>query len=262
MRNRRALVTFGVAMAVTALSFAIVAPQFGFAEEGDEAKALIEKAVEAAGGAKSAARWKTMTEKGELTVHWEGWGTPHAQCTRYVKRPDKMVLDQDFSKFDHPFFFTYFYNGGDVWAVVNLGVRQHPRYTAMMTRAMKNTEGMYYYATKCDTFFIVADVPDDSLVAASTIDRVGIVDNGDTIMVDLDKKTHLLVRRIENGGAQHVLLGDYRRAGELKVPFRVTVYQNGAVSAEYVWNEIVFDEPIDDAKFEEYRPPKTPEASG
>lgn len=261
MRIHTGRVTAAVALAVFVLLSSTVAPQSGFAQEESAAKALLEKSLEASGGAEKAAHWKTMTEKGELTVHWEGWGTPHAECTRYVKRPDKMVLDQDFSKYDNPFFFTYFYNGGDVWAVVNLGVRQNPRYTAMMTRAMKNTGGMFYYATECDTLFLVADVPDDSLVAASTINRIGIVDQGDTVFVDLDKKTHLPVRRIESGGTQHVLLGDYRETGGLKVPFRVTVYQNGAVAAEYVWEKIEFDTPIDDAKFEEYRPAKKPEAS-
>jgi hypothetical protein len=171
-----------------------------------------------------------------------------------------MVLDQDFSAHDHPFFFTYYYNAGDVWAVVNLGVRQNPRYTKFMTRALKNTHSVYYYLTECDTFWVVPDVADDSLVVGSSVDRVGIVDDGDTILVDLDKKTHFPVRQVEDGGSQHVLFAAWHEVSGLQRPYRVTVYQNGAVAAEYVWEEIKFDVPLSDELFEESRPAK--ESSG
>jgi hypothetical protein len=204
--------------------------------------------------------WTTMVRRGELTVHWPGWGSPRARCTLTVKRPDKLVLDQDFSAYDHPFFFTYYYNGGEVWAMVNLGVRQSPRYTDAMTRAMKNTAGMYYYASECDTFYLPGPVPDDSLVTGSSVERVCIVDDGDTVMVDLDRDTHLPVRMLSDGGAEQTLFDDYRDIDGMKVPFVMTVYQGGAVSAEYTWEEIVFDVPVDDALFEENRP--KPQASG
>jgi hypothetical protein len=256
--NRR--IATGLALIAFVVAALVASPQQGETGDKDPAKKLIEKSVKAMGGEKKAASWKTRTETGKLTVHWPGWGTPKAVATRYVKRPDKMVLDQDFSAFDHPFFFTYYYNEGDVWANVNMGIRQNPRYTAFMTRAMKSTGGMYYFMAECDTFYLVGDVPDDSLITGADVDRVGIVDDGDTVLVDLDKKTHLPVRQIENGGSQHVLFADYRATGGLKVPFRLTVYQNGAVSAEYVWEEIKFDEPVDDKMFEKDRPAK--QASG
>jgi hypothetical protein len=236
-----------------AVFFAAIGMKDGKGGE-DPARSLLQQSVEASGGVEAVGAWKTMVETGELTVHWPGWGSPRAKCSLRVQRPDKLVLDQDFSVYDHPFFFTYYYNGGEVWAVVNLGVRQNPRYTNAMTRAMKNTGGMYYYLTECDTFFVVAEVPDDSLVSGSNVDRVGIVDDGDTVMVDLDKKTHLPVRLIRDGGAEQALFTDYRAAGKLTVPYHMTVYQNGSVSAEYVWERIGFDEPLDESIFEEYRP--------
>lgn len=256
MKRRNHYIAFGAALAAFVLVCLLANPQPGVTGEKNPARVLVEKSVKAMGGEKIAADWKTRTEIGQLTVHWPGWGSPRAVATRYVKRPDKMILDQDFSAFDHPFFFTYYYNEGEVWANVNLGIRQTPRYTAFMTRAMKSTGGMYYFLAECDTFYLVEEVPDDSLVAGSDVDRVGIVDDGDTILVDLDKKTHLPVRQIEDGGDQHVLFADYRKTGGLKVPFRLTVYRNGAISAEYVWEEIKFDEPVDDARFEQDRPPK------
>ena len=102
---------------------------------------------------------------------------------------------------------------------------------------------------------------DDSLVVGSTVDRVGVVDLGDTIMVDLDKETHLPVRQVENGGSQHTLFQAWQKAhGDLKKPHRVTVYQDGAMTADYRWEEFKFDVPLDDGLFEEQRPAK--ETSG
>jgi len=256
MNNHVRFIAAGVALA--AFTFAtILAVAPAGAGDKDAARKLLEKSVEAIGGKDDCESWKTLVAKGELTVHWEGWGTPKADATLWVKRPDKMVLDQDFSANDHPFFFTYYYFAGDVWAVVNLGVRQNPRYTKMMTRALKNNHSVYYYLTECDTMWVVPDVPDDSLVVGSTVDRVGVVDLGDTILVDLDKKSHLPIRQVEDGGNQHTLFQAWQKVhGDLMRPYRVTVYQNGAVAADYRWEEFKFDVPLDDGLFEENRPAK------
>jgi hypothetical protein len=252
-KQSRLLVTVSILVALAAAAV-VSAPGAG-AGESDAARKLLEKSVDAIGGKKACESWTTLMAKGDLTVHWEGWGAPEAEATLWVKRPDKMVLDQDFSANDHPFFFTYYYYAGDVWAVVNLGVRQHPRYTKLMTRALKNNHSVYYFLSECDTMWVVSDVPDDSLIVGSTVDRVGVVDVGDTIIVDMDKKTHLPVRQIENGGAQQTLYEAWHEAnGKLKRPYKVTVYQNGAVTAEYRWKEFEFNIPLDDGLFEKNRP--------
>lgn len=228
------------------------------AAAAENARVLVDRSVEASGGMEALGGWTTMIRTGELTVNWPGWGHPLADCTLRVKRPGKLMLDQDFSAHDHPFFFTYYYNDGDVWAVVNLGVRESPRYTEAMSRAMKNVAGMYYYAAECDTFFLAGPVPDDSLVAGSSVERVGILDHGDTVMIDLDRDTRLPVRLLRDHGSEQTLFSDYREVGGIRMPFRMTVYRDGAVSAEYVWKTTVLDEPIDDAVFEEYRPAEEP----
>ena len=241
---------------VTALliSLAILVISPGRAEQGgDAARQRLLESLEAMGGEKIAA-WETRIETGRLTSNWEGWGTLRANCGRWVKKPDKMKLDQDYSAYDHPFFFAYYYNGGEVWAMVNLGVRQHPRYTARMTDAMKKVDGLSYFVSECDTFFEVPEVPGDSLIPAADIHRVGVVDNGDTTFIDIDRNTHLMRRTIDSSGS-HTLLEDYRSINGRMVAFHVVTYQNGTVSSEYVWEDIRFDEPIDDAIFEEYRPP-------
>ncbi len=224
------------------------------AEQGaDAAKKLLLESLEAMGGEKVAG-WETRVETGLLTTHWEGWGELRAECGRWVKKPDKMKIDQDFSAYNHPFFFTYYYTGGDVWAMVNLGVRQNPRYTTRLTDLMKKVDGLSYSVTECDTFFAVPEIPDDSLISAADIERVGVVDNGDTVLIDIDRKTHFLRRTIDKDGSQ-TLLEDYRSVNGRMVSFHVVTYENGKMSSEYVWAEIKFDEPVDDTIFEEYRPP-------
>jgi hypothetical protein len=252
-------IRFATAVAVLAAFAlaAVLAVSPAGAGDKDDARELLEKSLDATGGEKAHKSWDTMLAKGELTVHWEGWGAPKADVTGWIKRPDKMVLDQDFSANDHPFFFTYYYNAGDVWAVVNMGVREHPRYTAFMTRSLKDAHGVHYYLTECDTMWVVSEVPDDSLVTGSAIDRVGIVDQGDTLFVDLDKKTHMPVRKVEDRGAQNTIYEAWHKAhGDFMRPYRVTVYQDGAVAAEYIWESFEFDVPMADGLFEEQRPEK------
>jgi hypothetical protein len=227
---------------------------------GDDAgKALVAKAVDAIGGVEAATGWETRVGKGRLTSNWPGWGELHADCLDLVQKPDKMKLDQDYSAYDHPFFFTYYYNGGEAWMMVNLGTRQNERTTSRMAERMKTIDGLAYYLTNCDTFYLVTDVPDDSLVTAASIDRVGVVDDGDTVLFDLDKTTHMLVRRIEASGSRQTLFDDYKETGGIKMPYHVTSFENGSRS-EYVWDEIKFNEKIDPAQFEEYRPKQKEES--
>jgi len=226
----------------------------------DDAKALLTKSVEAIGGMEAATSWKTRVSKGHLMTNWPGWGELNADCSDLVEKPDKMKLDQDFSAYDHPFFFAYYYNGGDAWMMVNLGVRENERTTQRMTERMRAVDGVAYYLANSEMFYMVTDVADDSLITAASIDRIGVVDEGDTILIDLDKKTHLPVRRVDAGGERQVLFDDYRDTGGVKMPFHVTSFEGGAKS-EYRWAEIKFNEKIDPAVFEEYRPKKTKEES-
>jgi hypothetical protein len=231
-------------------------PRGGRAADENPAKELVKLSVKAAGGPSNAASWTTRIDKGHLKANWPGWGELNATYARWIKKPDKMKIDQDFTAYDHPFFFTYYINQGDVWSVVNLGVRQNDRLTKRMSKTMRAIDGLAYYLAECDTFYTVASVADDSLVAASRIDRVGVVDQGDTVVFDLDKKTHLPVRRIEDRGATHVLFDDYRKVNGLEMPYRMTVHQADGRIEEYVFEEFQFGGQIDDAVFEESRPKK------
>lgn len=223
-------------------------------DDADAAKQLIAKSVDAMGGLEKATAWKTRVDKGDLISIRPGWGRLHANCTQYIKKPDKMKIDQDFSAYDHPFFLIYYYNEGDVWVNVNLGIRQHPRYTEQLTKTMRRVDGLAYFLAKCDTFFLVNDIPDDSLFTGSSLSRVGVVDLGDTLLFDIDKDSMLPVRRIEEGGNTHVIMDDYREVAGLKVPFHITGYHGGVKAVEYTWKDISLDVPIDDAIFEEDRP--------
>ena len=86
--------------------------------EGDDGKTLLERSSKALGEDRA---WTTRVERG-LHIAWDtpGWGTLRADYTRAVKRPDKLKIDQDNSAYDHPFYRTYYYNGGDAWYMVNL----------------------------------------------------------------------------------------------------------------------------------------------
>lgn len=231
-------------------------------EETDPVKALVSKSVKALGGAKRATAWTTRTEKGLFQTTWPGWGDLNAACTRLVKKPDKLKIDRDFSAYDHPFFQTYFYNAGEAWMIINLNTRQYPTLASNLQEYLETVDGLPYYYTACDTFFLETVIPDDSLFAGSTLDRVGLIHEGDTIFYDLGKQDRLPARIIENGGSRHTILEDYRKVSGMKVPFHITVFESGAKQAEYTWEEIQFNKKIDDKLFEEGRPAPPDTSSG
>lgn len=225
-------------------------------QEKDPAKRLLGKAVKKLGGLEKTRGWTTRMERGILTQNRPGWGTLQADCAFYVKKPGKLKMDQDFSAYDNPFYFEYYYNEGDAWAVVNANTHQNPRITANLEEFMKDVDGLPYYYDVCDTFYLAGEVADDSLFAGSEITRIGCVQEGDTVMFDFSTESHLPVRIIKQGGATYIILDDYHKTCGIMAPFHRTMYENGAMTADYVWEEITFDGQIDDAIFEENRPPK------
>jgi hypothetical protein len=55
-----------------------------------------------------------------------------------------------------------------------------------------------------------------------------------------------------------MIFDDYRNVRGVKLPFKEDVYQNGAWTY-YQWQDIELNPEIDDAIFNEDRPPKQPE---
>jgi hypothetical protein len=243
------------ALALTAF-IALLFPAAAAAEGGEEAKQLLVESVEAMGGMETATGWTTMIQKGILHQFQPGWGSLTADCTRHVKKPDRIRDERDFSAYDHPFFYNYYLNGDEAWMLVNMTVREHPRVTEAMQNMMRLIDGVAYYVEHTDTLFLVPEVADDSLFAGSSLDRVGIVDQGDTVYVDMSRETRFPVRRIDNGGTRHIIMSMYRETDGRTVPYHMQVFEQTGVTTEYLWDEIHYDVEIDDALFEEYRPVK------
>lgn len=250
--------------AVLLAVFLLAAGQTALHAEGaeDGARKLLAKAADAMGGEKRLHGWETRMEKG-LMMLWNipGWGTLRAEQVRLVKKPDKLKIDQDFTAYDHPFFRTYYYNGGDAWGVTNLVPGRNPRLTSNMEEFMEQVDGTVpYYLANCDTFFLAQEVPADTILSGLDLVRVGCIHEGDTVLFDLDRETNLPARTIENGGRTQYVMEDFRDVGGVKMPFHVIAYDQGRRSNEQLWNEIGFGDKLDDAMFEENRPPIETEA--
>ncbi len=222
------------------------------AEKGD-ARAILEEASKALGEDKP---WTTRVEAG-LHIAWNtpGWGTLKAAYTRSVQKPDKIKIDQDNSAYDHPFYRTYYMNGDDAWYMVNLNIGRNPNVTSNLKNFMERVDGIAFFITASDTFFTAAEIQPDSLLSGEGLVRAGCVLKGDTLLWDLDEKTHLPARRIEGASKRTYVLEDYRDTAGRKVPFHVTVYNDGRKAEEFVWDSVTFDVDIDGATFEENRPP-------
>ncbi|MBD3178793.1 MAG: hypothetical protein GF417_03910 [Candidatus Latescibacteria bacterium] len=236
-----------ILLAVTALPGCEKAPE-------DPARRAMYYSVRALGGLERTTGWSTRVQKGVLKTYFPGWGNLKADYTVHVKKPDRIRMDQNFSAYDHPFYYTYYGNGPDVWAVVNLNVRQHQRYTSMVTEALERVDGLPYYYSNCDTFFLSGEEPSDSLVSGYQLQRVGCVLEGDTILFDLDAETRFPVRRIEPGSDRQELMEDYREVDGIMVPYKLTRYQSGRERNSVQWKEISYGVRIPDSLFLEFKP--------
>ncbi len=224
----------------------------------DPAKQLVYQSIEAIGGVERATGWTTRMQEGTYKTTREGWGNLKARTARFLLKPDKVKIDNDFSAYDHPFYFTYYLNGDDAWQVVNLGVRQSQQLTDRMKDYVKKADGLSYFLTACDSLFLVSEIPEDSLLAAGSLKRVGCVSGEDTTFFDLDRTTHLLLRQIEIAEDRQTVFDDYRETQGLMVPYHVTVYRNGEKAEEFLWERITFNRKIDQTIFEEDMPASTP----
>jgi len=222
-----------------------------------DAEGMMQKSVKALGGLEKATGWKTSVSKGLMMTNWPGWGDLRADCTYIIQKPDMMVLDQDYSAYDHPFFFRYTYNAGEAWVMVNLGVRQNPRYNTMLEKGLRTVDGIAYYLEHSDTLYIVPEVEPDTILTGVDFTRIAVIEGTDTLFFDLDNSTWLPVRAIEKGdqgGWNHSIYDDYRTVNGYLVPFHETTYVNGAKNREMTWKSIEFDVEIDSAEFEKNRP--------
>lgn len=245
------LVAVAAAFALSCAAAQAAAPP---GEPLDPGKRLLEEASKALGEDKA---WTTRVEKGlEIAWNTEGWGTLRADYSRFVKKPDKLKIDRDNSAYGHPFFRGYYYNGGDGWSMANLNAGRNPQTTASLKTLLDRVDGIAFYLAACDTFFTAPPAPPDTLLPDAKLVRAGCVLEGDTILFDVDAKTHVLRRRIENKGNRVYIFDDYRNEGARMTPFHVSVYDAGKLTNEFLWKEISYDVEIDDAIFEEYRPPK------
>ncbi len=250
--KRPATALLAVAAACAVLGAAGLASALSSAP-ADPGKSLLEKASKALGEDKT---WTTRVEKGlEIAWNTEGWGTLRADYSRFVKKPDKLKIDRDNSAYGHPFFRAYYYNGGDAWSMANLNAGRNPQTTASLKTLLDRVDGIAFYLAACDTFFTAPPAPPDTLLPDANLARVGCVLKGDTILFDVDAKTHILKRRIENKGNRVYIFDDYRKDAGRLTPYHVRVYDGGTLTTEFLWKEVSFDVEIDDAIFEEYRPP-------
>ncbi len=251
-RNGRTTIA-AVLMAAMVLAAALAGCAPG---EKDPARKVLAEAVKAMGGRSLATGWKTRVEKGTMISVWPGWGTLQAECAQYAMKPDKLLLDQDFSANDNPFYFVYTLNGDQAWQEVNLGIRQNQRTTDMLLKRMKEIDGIPWFLDNSDSIYIETDVPDDSLMTGSEITRVACITGTDTVMFDISNETSLPLRKIEHtpSGRSHLLMEDYRKTGKRTLPFHLRQFQDGTLTNEYLWESIEFDVEIDPAIFEKNRP--------
>lgn len=105
----------------TILSLALLLPvfaQLAAAGEADEAKAIVEKAIEAAGGRKNLEKFNTMTSTEKGTYYGMGEGLPYTGKMA-IQMPDKVRMEIEG-------FFTMIVNGDKGWTIMGGDVTEMP----------------------------------------------------------------------------------------------------------------------------------------
>ena len=199
--------------------------------------------------------WKTRIEEGTY-IAWNtpGWGTLKAHYTRFVKKPDMVKIDQDFSAFDHPFFRTYYYFKGSSWMQVNLVTRKSDRLLKALEEFLIKIDWITYYLNASDEISTIKTAEDDSILKGKQYYRVLCTGKIDSITLDIEKNKFLPLRLNEPKKSRQTIYEDFRSVKNHFLPFHLTVYEDGRKTQEFIWEKIEFDSSIPDSVFLENQP--------
>jgi photosynthetic reaction center cytochrome c subunit len=218
---------------------------------------VLNKYVQALGGAEALARITTRVEKGTLS----GFGPHSVPIEIYSKAPDKRV---SITQMQHGPSYTAF-NGQSGWMT---GFGGH----------IRDMEGAEIYAARLDADFqYLSDVrkvfrgvrmtKPEKIGGKEMWVLLGITPGQPPVKLYFDKDSGLLVREVRYAQTPvgryptQVDFADYREADGVRVPFRWTIARPGNSFTIQV-SEIQQNVPLDDSKFEKPAAPPEPKPQG
>lgn len=250
---RRLLIPCALVLALAAL---------GRADDAADAKAVVEKAVKARGGADNLAKYKADVLKIKGAVHVSGLDIDFTGEISF-QQPDKSRAVIEGTVMGTNFKSTRVVNGDKGWIDDLLGAARQQRDMSKEElaeeRESQNANSIARLAVLTDKAYTLSTVGEskvgDKAAVAILVKRKGYRD----VSLFFDKKTHLLlksetrVKDPQGGGdtefTQEAFYDDYKKVGDLQVAHKLTIKRDGKAFLESETTEFKPEEKLDDGLF-------------
>lgn len=250
---RRLLIPCALVLALAAL---------GRADDAADAKAVVEKAVKARGGADNLAKYKADVLKIKGAVHVSGLDIDFTGEISF-QQPDKSRTVIEGTVMGTNFKSTRVVNGDKGWIDDLLGAARQQRDMSKEElaeeRESQNANSIARLAVLTDKAYTLSTVGEskvgDKEAVGILVKRKGYRD----VSLFFDKKTHLLlksetrVKDPQGGGdtefTQEAFYDDYKKVGDLQVAHKLTIKRDGKAFLESETTEFKPEEKLDDGLF-------------
>jgi len=250
---RRLLMPCALVLALAAL---------GRADDAADAKAVVEKAVKARGGADNLAKYKADVLKVKGAVHVSGLDIDFTGEISF-QQPDKSRTVIEGTVMGTNFKSTRVVNGDKGWIDDLLGAARQQRDMSKEElaeeRESQNANSIIRLAVLTDKAYTLSTVGEskvgDKEAVGILVKRKGYRD----VSLFFDKKTHLLlksetrVKDPQGGGAteftQEAFYDDYKKVGDLQVAHKLTIKRDGKAFLESETTDFKPEEKLDDRLF-------------
>jgi outer membrane lipoprotein-sorting protein len=242
-------------MAVAASLLLVVG--FVQGDPATDARAIIDKAITAQGGAANLGKFKGAVIRSKGRFHGMGQAIDYTSEDSILP-PDQQRLSVEAEMSGVAFKLVRIVNGDKGWRVVNgqvetmtanqLAEAREMLYAAEVRRLVPLTDKGYKLSPLGETK--VGDRP----AIGVRVEHKGRRD----INLYFDKQTHLLVRTemrikaIEGDGQEHTaetLFADYKKVQGVQMPFKVTIRRDGKPYVEVEHSEVKLVEKLDEGLF-------------
>ena len=234
----------------------------GRADDAADAKAVVEKAIKARGGADNLARYKADVLKIKGAVHVSGLDIDFTGEISF-QQPDKSRTVIEGTVMGTNFKSTRVVNGDKGWIDDLLGAARQQRDMSKEElaeeRESQNANSIARLAVLTDKAYTLSTVGEskvgDKEAVGILVKRKGYRD----VSLFFDKKTHLLlkaetrVKDPQGGGdtefTQEAFYDDYKKVGDLQVAHKLTIKRDGKAFLESETTEFKPEEKLDDGLF-------------
>ena len=228
------------------------------ADDQADAKALIDQAIKARGGADNLAKYKADVLKIKGTVHVSGLDIDFTGEISF-QQPDKSRAVIEGTVMGTNFKSTRVVNGDKGWIDDPQGARDMSKEELAEERESQNANAIARLAVLADKAYTLSTVGEskvgDKEAVGILVKRKGYRD----VSLFFDKQTHLLlksetrVKDPQGGGAteftQEAFYDDYKKVGDLQVAHKLTIKRDGKAFLESETTDFKPEEKLDDRLF-------------